>query len=195
MPTIEKAARKLNIATRPEVTEELFNVPSLGHAKFRLGQRVDLRERFIAITSLQFSLNGPFHNGVQQMPSKPQQVPCILERTTCEDHVDGKGLKQRCEARVRSCPTKRHGFNSMRLAFYSRWLAMQEGFELHGIEMPPYTVWGLVIHATNRSAFWACARGRVCFTKISSRNFFHVQLDSIYHRNLRRTTGSLTAVL
>lgn len=34
---------------------------------------------------------------------------------------------------------------------------MQEGFELHGIEMPPHTIGGLVIHATSRSALWTCA--------------------------------------
>ena len=64
---------------------------------------------------------------------------------------------------------------------------MQEGFELYGIETSPHTVWGLVIHATNRSAFWACASWTGVLYKKIDPQLFHVQLDSIHHKNLRRT--------
>jgi len=133
----------------------------------------------LGLEALQTATHGAFHDGVNFIPGKAQQLGYVLSQD-CAQPVDGEPLKQRCEAAGRTGPGQLHRQRPVLGTITARRGGGQNRAALAGIEVTPAPL-GLMIVQRALAATLSALPGDARFVFQVDVNFLLLsrQLDAL----------------
>jgi hypothetical protein len=111
------------------------------------------------LSTLQAPCDCAIHDGLHGIPGEAERGGRGIHGATGLQDLDGKGFEEEGESKVLACPRRHHCFHAMLRASASWESGDRFRRELHGVEVPPTPLIGVIGKPAGTAAFRATDTG------------------------------------